>query len=524
MQRPNPVALERYRNLFSSIAEEMGTVLQRTGYSPNIKERRDFSCAVFDSRGEMAAQAAHLPVHLGSTPQSVKAAMHEVTMRDGDCVILNDPYRGGTHLPDITLVEPVFTGQERPSFYVANRAHHCDVGGRNPGSMGLTTSIEEEGVIIPPTKIRAAGVLNKTLLEGILSGMRDPGERRGDLNAQLAANAVGKRRLLEFVRKAPAEEVSHYMEALMDHSERMVRALISGIPDGTYRAVDHMDDDGTGQRNMPVAVAVTVKGDEVRVDFSGSSPQVSGSVNAVMAVTLSAVFYVLRSLVDEDIPTNSGIFRPIELVLPPGSIVCASYPAAVAGGNVETSQRITDVLLRAFAEALPDMVPAASQGTMNNVTVGGIDPLSGREYTYYETIGGGAGAGPGTDGESAVHSHMTNTLNTPVEALEHAYPIRVTRYGLRRGSGGNGRKRGGDGIVREYEFLGEAEVTILSERRRIAPWGLLGGEDGKRGRNVLIRDGREVELPGKVNLRVRKGDRLRIETPGGGGYGTKEVI
>ncbi len=526
MRRPDLIALERYRNLLSSIPEEMGMVLMRTGYSPNIKERRDFSCAVFDSNGDLVAQAAHLPVHLGSTPQSVKAAMTEVDMEKGDCVILNDPYRGGTHLPDITMVEPLFAGGDDPSFYVANRAHHCDVGGRNPGSMGLARCIEDEGVIIPPTRVKTGGEIRYETLKRMISRMRNPEERMGDLKAQFAANSVGRRRLLELVRKYSLEEVKFYMGALLDHSERMVRSLISGIPDGRYEAIDHMDDDGITGEKIPIGISITVSGESIHVDFHGSSPQVPGSINAVRAVTLSAVFYVLRCLVEGDIPTNSGIFRPIHLSLPPASVVNASRPAAVAAGNVETSQRITDVLLLAFSGALPEMVPAASQGTMNNVTVGGS--CSGgacgegkEEYTYYETIGGGSGAGPGWNGESAVHSHMTNTLNTPIEALEHVYPIRVTRYAVRRGSGGTGIYRGGDGIVREYEFLDDAEVTMLSERRRIAPWGLQGGEDGERGRNVLIRDGRETVLPGKVNLKVRKGDRVRIETPGGGGYGRR---
>ena len=516
----NRITMEIFRNLLSSIPEEMGAVLQRTGYSPNIKERRDFSCAIFDSKGDIAAQAAHLPVHLGSTPQSVKMAIETVEMFQGDCVILNDPYRGGTHLPDITFVEPVFiSGGNEPSFYAANRAHHCDVGGKTPGSMGLCSHIEEEGLIIPPTKLVERGRLNRVIMEKIISELRNPHERKGDINAQIAANSVGRRRLLELVDKYSLEMVLLHMGALQDHSERMVRELISSIPDGSYRAVDFMEDDGIGSVNIPIALSLNVHGDEITMDFTGTAPQVQGSINAVQAVTLSAAFYALRCLVQEDIPTNSGIFRPIRLILPESSIVNASFPAAVAGGNVETSQRIADVIFLAFSHAMSGKIPAASQGTMNNITMGGIDPESGEEYTYYETIGGGTGGSSAGKGESAVHSHMTNTLNTPIEALERAYPLRVTKYLVRNGSGGKGRYSGGDGIIREYEFLGDAEVTILSERREIGPWGLEGGEDGKPGKNVLIRNGREEILPSKVNLKVGKGDRLRIETPGGGGYG-----
>ena len=516
----NRITMEIFRNLLSSIPEEMGAVLQRTGYSPNIKERRDFSCAIFDSKGDIAAQAAHLPVHLGSTPQSVKEAIRTVEMFPGDCVILNDPYRGGTHLPDITFVEPVFTpGGKEPSFYAANRAHHCDVGGKTPGSMGLCSHIKDEGLIIPPTKLIERGKLNRAVMGKIISELRNPHERKGDINAQIAANSVGRIRLLELVDKYSVETVLLQMEALQDHSERMVRELISRIPDGSYSAMDLMENDGRGSVNIPIALALTVHGDEIVMDFSGSAPQVRGSINAVRAVTLSAAFYALRCLVREDIPTNSGIFRPIRLVLPDSSIVNASYPAAVAGGNVETSQRIADVIFLAFSHAVSGKIPAASQGTMNNVTIGGLDPESGEEYTYYETIGGGTGGSSVGKGESAVHSHMTNTMNTPIEALERAYPLRVTKYLIRKGSGGKGRYEGGDGIIREYEFLGDAEVTILSERREMGPWGLEGGEDGKTGRNILIRDEREEIFPSKVHLNLKKGDRLRIETPGGGGYG-----
>ena len=520
MTTVNIIKLEIFRNLLSSVAEEMGTVLQRTAYSPNIKERRDFSCALFDSIGDIAAQAAHLPVHLGSTPESVKKIIETVDMDQGDCVILNDPYMGGTHLPDITFVEPIFTDQiSSPSFYVANRAHHCDVGGKTFGSMGLTTRIEDEGIIIPPSKLLQGGKLNHTLLEGIMSRVRNPEERKGDFMAQLAANVVGKKRLLNLVEKYSINEVLFYIRALQDHSEKMVRELISGIPNGIYTGIDHMDDDGLDEKNIPIMLRVSVEDDEIIMDYTGSAPQVTGNINAVHAVTRSAAFYTLRCLVKEDIPTNSGIFRPIKLIMPQKSIVNASYPAAVAGGNVETSQRITDVIFLALSKALQGEIPSASQGTMNNVTIGGIDHRSGSEFTYYETIGGGTGASARGNGIDAVHSHMTNTLNTPVEAIEHAYPFRVTRYRIRKGSGGTGVHKGGDGILREYEFCGDAEVSILSERRMRGPWGLAGGGSGKPGQNILIKDGKKIILPSKVNIKVKKGDRLRVETPGGGGYG-----
>ncbi|MDP7266254.1 MAG: hydantoinase B/oxoprolinase family protein, partial [Candidatus Thermoplasmatota archaeon] len=387
------IKLEIFRNLLSSVAEEMGTVLQRSGYSPNIKERRDFSCALFDSKGDIAAQAAHLPVHLGSTPESVKKIIETVDMAPGDCVILNDPYMGGTHLPDITFVEPIFTHEiPTPAFYVANRAHHCDVGGKTLGSMGLCTRIEDEGIIIPPTKLLCGGKLNHTFMKKIMSSVRNPDERKGDFMAQLAANAVGKKRLLNLVKKYSLDEVLFYMNALQDHSERMVRELIKGIPNGIYFGIDHMDDDGMGKKKIPIVLSVSVDEDEITMDFTGSSPQVAGNINAVHAVTRSAAFYVLRCLVKMDIPANSGIFRPINLILPGKSIVNASYPAAVAGGNVETSQRITDVIFWALSKALPGRIPSASQGTMNNVTIGGIDQRTGSEFTYYETIGGGTGA------------------------------------------------------------------------------------------------------------------------------------
>jgi N-methylhydantoinase B len=494
--------------------------LCRTGYSPNIKERRDFSCALFDGRGEMVAQAAHIAVHLGSMPLSVKSAVEKVPMEPGDVVILNDPFSGGTHLPDLTMVSPVYpAGARSPLFYVANRAHHADIGGMSPGSLPLSTEIFQEGFRIPPVKLVAGERMQKDVLALILANVRTPQEREGDLTAQVAANRIGERRMLEVCGKYGTSEVLRYAEELKDYAERMTRAAVAGIPDGEYRFEDWLDGDGVRPGPVRISVTVSVRGDTAVVDFSDSAPQVRGCVNAVYAITLSAVFYVYRSIVGGDIPANAGIMRPLRVITRPGTVVDARFPAAVAAGNVETSQRITDVLLGALAQALPERIPAASTGTMNNLTVGGVDPRTGGAYAYYETIGGGCGATPVHDGASAVQTHMTNTMNTPVEALEHTYPLKVTRYAIRTGSGGKGKFSGGDGIHRDIEFLGPATVTMISERREIPPYGLSGGEPGVCGENILVRRGEKKRLSGKFHIAVETGDRLLVSTPGGGGFG-----
>ncbi len=521
----DPIRLEVFKHLFSSVAEEMGMVLRRTGYSPNIKERRDYSCALFDHQGQMVAQAAHIPVHLGAMPLSVKACLEAMTFEPNDVAILNDPFHGGTHLPDITLVEPIFIedrGSMRMIGLAANRAHHSDVGGISPGSMPLSQELYQEGVIIPPLKLIEAGQLNQAVMELLLANVRTPGERAGDLRAQLAANHKGTERITQMALHYGIEELSNLMQGLLDYSERMTRALISDLPDGVYKFEDVMDDDGIDPEPAEIRVEITISGDRVVVDFGGTSPQKRGSINAVYAITLSATLYVFRALTGLDIPANSGCLKPIEVLAPVGSLVNAVSPAAVAGGNVETSQRITDVLLGALAQACPERVPAASQGTMNNVTLGGWDPERSQRYAYYETIGGGMGARPNKDGASAIHSHMTNTLNTPVEALEFAYPLRVRRYEIRRGSGGDGLYRGGDGVIREVEMLFDTQATLLTERRKFSPYGLHGGKPGMVGRNSILRSGGEEVLPGKANLTLREGDVLRIQTPGGGGYGTPQ--
>ena len=519
----DPIALEVFKNLFASVAQEMGVALGRTGYSPNIKERRDYSCALFDASGQMVAQAAHIPVHLGSMPLAVVMAKAEAPLGRGDMVILNDPYRGGTHLPDITLVAPVFAGPRgrRPLFYVANRAHHADVGGMTPGSLPLATEIFQEGLRIPPLTIVRSGKLEDDLVRLILANVRTPEEREGDLAAQIAANRIGERRLLEIVAAHGRRTIVAAMGSLLDYAERMTRQALKAIPNGTYRFEDYLDDDGLSEEPIKIAVTVTVRGDEAKVDFTGTDPQVGGSVNAVEPIVLSAVYYVICCLVDVELPTTAGCMRPITVVAPEGSVVNARFPAPVAGGNVETSQRIVDVLLGALAQAVPEAIPAASAGTMNNLTLGGYDPVRRRAFAYYETIAGGMGAGSKGPGLSAVHTHMTNTLNTPVEAIEYAYPFRVVSYKLRAGSGGDGRHRGGDGVVREIELLCDASLTLLSDRRRLQPYGLYGGRPGERGINLLKTGRRVEELPGKVNRKVSAGQVVSIHTPGGGGYGRR---
>lgn len=522
--RIDAIEFEIFKNLFVSVAEEMGVTLCRTSFSPNIKERLDYSCALYDAAGDTIAQGDHMPVHLGAMPLSVRAAIDEVPMQPGDLVVLNDPFRGGTHLPDITLVSGVFLGRNpRPAFYVANRAHHSDVGGMTPGSMPLAREVYQEGLVIPPIKLVKRGEIVPDVLALILANVRTPEEREGDLTAQIAANRVGETRLRAIVGKYGRRRVMTYATALQAYTERVMRATIAQIPDGEYLFEDYLDDDGFGDAPIRIRATVRIAGDDAEVDFSGSDPQTTGGVNANLAITLSATLYVFRCLVTEDVLYNSGVARAVRVVAPEGSIVNARRPAAIAGGNVETSQRITDVVLGALSRALPDRVPAASQGTMNNVTLGGVDQRTGQSFAYYETIGGGMGARNGLDSISGVHTHMSNTRNTPVEAIEHYLPIRVRQYALRAGSGGGGRYRGGDGIVREYEMLTDTAVTVISDRRKGAPYGAEGGLPGEQGQNTVIRDGIIEQVPGKVWLQLKRGDRLRIESPGGGGYGTPEA-
>jgi N-methylhydantoinase B len=616
----DPIELEVFKNLYHSIAEEMGAALRRTSFSPNIKERRDYSCAVFDARGQVIAMGDHMPVHLGSMPMSVAAAIEQCRLNHsplepGDVVMLNDPFRGGTHLPDITLVMPVFTDKKKivpqvrarglranlgaanpgttgkknirratPDFYVASRAHHADVGGTYPGSMGPCREIYQEGLRIPPVKIMSAGKIVPDVLALLLNNVRTPEEREGDLGAQIAACQTGAQRLGELCARYGLARTQKAAADLLDYSEELMRAFLASVPPGEYQAEDFLDDDGVDAKPVRLAVTITVSQasrksrvetrpaaspsasrkssvpsrgprfstaqDAVTIDFTGSAPQVQGAINAVEAITYSACFYVFRCLLRDDVPATAGLMRPIRVIAPVGTVVNARPPAAVAGGNVETSQRIVDVLLKALAQAIPDRIPAAAAGTMNNLTIGGLDsrgelqnssrdktPRTPQPFAYYETIAGGMGARPTKDGVSGVHTHMTNSLNTPAEALENAYPVRLRQYSLRPNSGGHGLHTGGNGIVREIEVLVDAQVTLLADRRSRGPYGLNGGKDGAPGRTVIIRhdgskeedcekDGneehvRKEELPGKTSVRLRAGDRVRIESPGGGGWGRK---
>jgi len=517
----DPIRLEIFKNLFHSVAEEMGAALRRSAFSPNIKERRDYSCAVFDPAGKVLAMGDHMPVHLGSMPMSVRAALAAFPLEAGDVALLNDPYAGGTHLPDLTMVMPVFAPRtKRPLFYVANRAHHADVGGAHAGSMGLSREIFEEGFRIPPVKIMRKGRIARDVPALLLANVRTPREREGDLTAQIAACRIGERRLLALAAKYSGREVTAYGRHLLDYSARMMAATIDAIPDGVYRAEDFLDDDGVTEMPLRIAVKIRIRGKNAEVDFTGSAPQCAGSVNAVAAITESAVFYVFRCLLDEQVPATSALMRTIRVIAPAGSIVNALPPAAVAGGNVETSQRIVDTLLKALARAIPQKIPAASQGTMNNFSFGGRDPRCGGEpFAYYETIAGGTGGGLGHPGNSASQSHMTNTLNTPTEVLEHVYPVRVHRYALRKNSGGRGKFPGGEGIIREIEMLAEVQAAILSDRRKLHPYGLKGGSPGRPGKNEIIVEGRARRLPSKCTFRAPAGAIIRIETPGGGGWG-----
>lgn len=521
----DPIELAIFQSSMHSVAEEMGAALRRTSISPNIKERRDYSCAIFDSHRRVIAMGDHMPVHLGAMPMSVHAAVKALDMEEGDVAILNDPYAGGTHLPDITLVLPVFVGgMRRPAFFAAARAHHADVGGMYAGSMGPAQEIYQEGIRIPPVLLMRRGEMDRGVLSILLANVRTPEEREGDLAAQIGACRVGERRIQEIVGKYGHGRVNELAEELIAYSERLMRTELRTMPAGIFRAEDFLDDDGVSDEPIRVAVAMTFdpEAGSAVIDFAGSSPQVRGAVNAVIAITWSACFYAMRCLLAEDAPATAGLMNPVTVSARPGTIVNALPPAAVAGGNVECSQRITDVLLRALAEAAPGRVPAASYGTMSNLTIGGVDPRTGAPFAYYETVAGGMGARPTSDGIDGVHCHMTNSLNTPVEALEYAYPFRVRRYGYRVNSGGRGKFRGGDGLVREIELLAPAQVTLLADRRRFAPYGLAGGEDGAKGRAVLVKaDGETLEMKGKCSLHAESHDAIRVETPGGGGWGAE---
>ena len=539
----DPIQVEVWRHLLAAVAEEMGVTLERAAYSPNIKERLDHSCALFDAQGRLLAQAAHIPVHLGAMPLMIQALRPRLAWQPGSMWLCNDPRLGGTHLPDITLVAPVYGGSEEvgkrnvestqgsdPAFsihhssllgFVASRAHHADVGGLSPGSLPLSTEAFHEGLILPPVRLVANGQVQQDILDLVCANSRTPHERRGDLSAQVAACETGIQRFQSLVAEHGRETFDRRAGENIAYAAHVARQTLRGLPPGIYRAEDVLDDDGAGSRDIPIVVTMTVDGEGgVCFDFTGSAPQVKGSLNATEAITRSACYYIVRCLAEEEMPTNEGCFAPVQVIAPPGSIVNARFPAAVAAGNVETSQRIVDVLLRALALAVPDRIPAASQGTMNNLTIGGYDPFRQQAFAYYETIGGGAGASPQSAGASGIHTHMTNTRNTPVESFEAHYPLRVLEYSLGENAGGAGRYAGGNGIVRRIELLCDCRVSLLTERRTHAPFGASRGGEGSRGRNLLQLPGQpEQELPAKWSGDCPAGSIVTLRTPGGGGWG-----
>jgi len=512
MNGADGIRLGLFASRIAAISEEMGGLLGRAAFSPNIRDRLDYSCALFDEQGRLLGQATHIPVHLGSMAHAMTGLVQEFEWAAGDAIVFNDPFRGGTHLPDVTFVSPVFHDGTLIGF-CANRAHHADIGAESPGSMPVSRRLEEEGLVISPVRLVNAGVVDEEWFEALLQRLSSPQSARGDFSAQLAANRLGCSRLEELASGMGMADFARMGAALQEYAHRLAVAALAELPEGEFAFTDLMDDDGFGTTDIPITVTLRTGDQGVEVDFEGTAGQVEGNLNCPLSVTAAAVFYVFRCLMPAQVPACHGAMRAVRIRAPAGSLVHARPPCAVAAGNVETSMRIVDAVCGALAPAAPDRIPAASQGTMNNLAMGA---RGGNEWDYYETLAGGMGAGPGWPGRSACHSHMTNTLNTPVEVLERHYPLRILRYARNRGSGGEGKYRGGDGMVREYQFLEAAELSILSERRTHAPWGLQGGGDGRPGRNLL--DG-EV-LPGKVQTKVRAGQELRIETPGGGGFGT----
>ena len=507
----NSVELGLFSSRIAAICEEMGALLGRVAFSPNIRDRLDYSCALFNRQGQLLGQATHIPVHLGNMAYAMVDLVESREWQDGDMLILNDPYKGGTHLPDITLVAPVFAHEVLVGF-CANRAHHADIGSDAPGSMPVSRALSEEGILIPPTLLMKKSELDEGFLQSILQKLTSPDTSRGDFNAQIAANLLGAGRLQELIGITGFNEFEQQQNSLQRWAQSLVFQSLACIPNGQYQFEDYLDDDGHGHRDIPIRVMVNVRDDGVEVDFTGTAHQVEGNLNCPMPVTAAAVFYVFRCLMPAHTPACYGALQGVTIIAPKGCLVNALPPAAVAAGNVETSSRIVDTVCGALAKALPEQFAAASQGTMNNLAMGrrGI-----QGWDYYETLAGGMGAALDSNGRSARHSHMTNTLNTPVEVLELNYPLIIEQYAIRRGSGGDGKFRGGDGINRQYRFLEGTEVSLLTERRSYAPWGLLGGQPGQCGRNDL--DGQV--LPGKIQFHALAGQTLTIQTPGGGGYG-----
>lgn len=513
MKQPDAIELSLFAQRVNAVCDEMGAQLRHAAFSPNIRDRLDYSCALFDAEGALIAQAAHIPVHLGSMAYAMKSVVALFEWASGDQVIFNDPYLGGTHLPDVTLVAPVFIGGQLAAF-VANRAHYADIGSIAPGSMPLTSVLEEEGVLLRPQKLVVAGELDHEVMQVIVSATRSPADTLGDINAQMGCNIRGIARSEALIVSMGLEGFNTAVGTLNEYAEILSLKMVKQLPAGCYTASDYMEDDGQGNSNIPIQATMTVDTDCVEIDFTGTADQVGGNINCPFSVTVAAVWYVLRSLMPRQTPACAGCFRPIRIQAPAGSLVNATFPAAVAAGNVETSSRIVDVMMRLLSQLIPERIPALSQGTMNNFAFGA--DVGEQAWGYYETIGGGMGAGPGTDGLSAVQSHMTNTRNTPVEVLEMRYPIRIGRYEIRTDSGGRGKRRGGDGIVREFVFTRPAVCTLLTERRRLGTAGVQGGSDGMSGRNWL--DNRQ--LAAKCSFHVQAGERVIIETPGGGGWGS----
>ena len=510
----NAISLSIFANRIDAICGEMGVCLQKSAFSPNIRDRLDYSCAIFDAKGELCAQAAHIPVHLGSMAFAMKDVVSLVNWSAGDMVVLNDPYKGGTHLPDVTLVAPLFINNELIGF-VANRAHHADIGSETPGSMPLSSNLSEEGLIIEPTLLVKNDQLEKQYFDSLMKNMRNKQESSGDFIAQIAANRRGLTRLTALIEKMGLEDYLSSLELLNRYAATLAKNSLADIKDGEYSFKDILDDDGQGNINIAINATVKSKQGNITVDFSGTEKQVAGNINCPLSVTAAAVYYVFRCLMPAQMPACAGSFRNIKILAPENTVVNASYPAAVAAGNVETSSRIVDVVLGALSKAIPNRIPAASHGSMNNLAMGAVGDKTYKAWDYYETIGGGMGASSVSNGLDAVQTHMTNTLNTPIEALEMKYPLRINRYQIRTGSSGKGKQTGGEGLIREYKFLAPAQVTILSERREHSPWGLFSGGEAKPGVNCL----NNKPLKGKQSFHVKQGDVVSIKTAGGGGFG-----
>ncbi|MEM4311498.1 MAG: hydantoinase B/oxoprolinase family protein [Nitrososphaerales archaeon] len=515
------ITAEVIRGALTYTAEEMGITLRNAAYSPNIKERMDHSCAIFDKKARLLAQAEHIPVHLGSLVYGVKEGLKKIgELEEGDMIAYNDPYISGTHLPDLTLVAPIFYKGEIVA-YVANKAHHSDIGGKVPGSMPINSKeLFEEGLVLPPLKILEKGKIKDEILQIIERNVRTPKVTLGDLRAQIASNHLGNRRVLELMDRYGYEKFLEASDYIMDRSELLLKSRIEKLPKGSWEAEDYMESTGVEEKRMKIKVRIDVYKDEISFDYEGTHDQVKAPINAVYGVTLAGIYYTLKCVIEPELDINDGAFRPIKIKVPLGSLLNPIPPAPVALGNVETSQRNVDVLMRAFSKFLPDKVCAACQGTMNNLLIGGYDDIRKKFWTFYETIGGGYGARKGLDGVDGVQCHMTNTMNTPIEVIESEFPLIVTRYKLRANSGGAGKWRGGMGIERAFKLIArEATVTFIAERHKIRPWGLFGGKEGAPGELYLIKRGKKVRLKGKCSIKMERGDEIVIKTPGGGGYG-----